>query len=475
VTVAYVPDLANDLFLSYAHADDPKWIRAFEQGLREAVRRRLGLDIAVWQDTGELRLGQNWREEIENAIARTAAMVLVLSPSYESSKWCYRERKHFLDQFPEGKVPSAGTIHRLLKVVKLPWHENRHLRFLGELQHIDFYRDDGKAALEFPPGSDDFRRKVAEAAESIAALLRAMRRQKERVYVATPAQDCFEHWEGLRNELLRQGFDVQPDGPRDAAFEDSVLRAEMNGSVLSVHMFGACYDPFSAHQVGLATDLGNRLLVWVPKEEWPRAHEKQKVLVEGLRQGRAPDGRELPPGFVILDGDYRASLVPEVLAVLKPRPAEASTAAAPGAAPKVYLLCDPTSGDDAAFARQLRAAMVRREGALEVELPEANLSSPSALRQRHVDRLRTCDGLLLFRQAAPDEWFMQNFADLMFAERLLKRTPIRSKAVLLDDTAALEGQTQGVRLIPRTPNFSIEDLEPFLAPLRMGGPVDARP
>jgi hypothetical protein len=471
--VAYVPDLVNDLFLSYAHADDPTWVQAFEQGLRERVRQRLGLDIEVWQDTNKLRLGQNWREEIETAIARTAAMVLVLSPSYESSNWCYRERKHFLDQFPEGKVPSAGSIHRLLKVIKLPWHEDRHLKFFGELEHIAFYRDEGKTAIEFLPGSDDFRRKVAEAAESIAALLRAMRRQKERVYIATPAQDCFEHWEGLRAELQRQGFDVQPDGPRDSAYEDSAVRGEMSGSVLSVHMFAARYDPFGAHQVGLATDQGNRLVVWVPKEEWSKAEEKQKALIEGLRQGRAPDGRELPPGFVILDGDYRSSLVPEVLAMLKPRPAEA--AAAPGAARQVYLLCDPTSGDDSAFARDLRSAMLRREGALEVELPEANLSSPSALRQRHHDRLRTCDGLLLFRQAAPDEWFLQNLTDLMFAERVLKRAPIRSKAVLVDDPTPFAGQVQGVTLIPRTESFSVEDLEPFLAPLRTAGPVDARP
>ena len=52
--MAYVPGLEHDLFVSYAHADDVGWVRALEEGLRERVRQRLGLDVSIWQDTKSL-------------------------------------------------------------------------------------------------------------------------------------------------------------------------------------------------------------------------------------------------------------------------------------------------------------------------------------------------------------------------------------------------------------------------------------
>jgi hypothetical protein len=106
-----------------------------------------------------------------------------------------------------------------------------------------------------------------------------------------------------------------------------------------------------------------------------------------------------------------------------------------------------------------------------VDLPVVDLASPAAARQRHSDLLRACDGLLLYRQAAPPEWLLHHLPDLMFAESILKRGPIRSKAVLVDDPAQLAGQPPAIRVIPRTKDFSVRDLEPFLAPLRpAGGP-----
>jgi len=36
----------------------------------------------------------------------------------------------------------------------------------------------------------------------------------------------------------------------------------------------------------------------------------------------------------------------------------------------------------------------------------------------------------------------------------------------VDDPAQLAGQPDTITVIPRTPDFSVHDLEPFLAPLR---------
>lgn len=461
--MAYVPGLEHDLFVSYAHADDVAWVRALEEGLRERVRQRLGHDVSIWQDAKSLRFGQSWPDEIATALTRTAALVAILTPSYSASVWCKRERDQFLDQFPEGRGLSVGSIHRLLKIVKTPWDNDEHLHFFEALQHIDFYRKADRVALEFWPGTDDFRLKLAEAAESIAALLRGMRRQREKVYVASPAEDSFEHWEALQAELRKQGFNAQPEGPRDSAFADPLIREEMQGAVLSVHLLGTTFDAFAAHQITLAAELGIPTLFWATKEARAQADQDQQKLLAALGRGRGPGGAALPAGFQNLDGNPR-SMIQEVLAALKPRPRETAPSAA--GLPRVYLLCDPTSAEDAAFARALRSGIIDQEGAIEVDLSEADLASPTAVRQRHTDLLRGCDGLLLYREAAPAEWFLNQLPSLIYGERLLKRPPIRSKAVLVDDPTQLAGQPDSITVIPRTPNFSVHDLEPFLAPLR---------
>src|SRR5436305_13500353 len=94
--MGYVPGLANDVFISYAHGDDTAWVQAFEQAVARAVRSRLGYDISVWQDVKRLRVGLDWQSEIADAIAGTAAFIAVLSPSYETSDWCSRELSRFL-------------------------------------------------------------------------------------------------------------------------------------------------------------------------------------------------------------------------------------------------------------------------------------------------------------------------------------------------------------------------------------------
>src|SRR5262245_3748526 len=70
---AFVPGFENDLFLSYAHEDDPRWVQAFADELRAEVSSRLGLGITIWQDVGKLRAGENWQASIQASIHRTAA------------------------------------------------------------------------------------------------------------------------------------------------------------------------------------------------------------------------------------------------------------------------------------------------------------------------------------------------------------------------------------------------------------------
>src|SRR5262245_32105762 len=96
----YVSRCRHDMFLSYSHQDDLTWIRGFEKALLQGLREKLGVEPSLWRDDRDIRLGQNWKDEIKEAILGTAVFITILSPGYQNSEWCLRERKCFLEQFP---------------------------------------------------------------------------------------------------------------------------------------------------------------------------------------------------------------------------------------------------------------------------------------------------------------------------------------------------------------------------------------
>jgi TIR domain-containing protein len=464
----FVPSFENDLFISYAHDDDMAWVQAFEKSLGEELSRRLGLGVSVWHDGNRLRVGQNWQTEIETGVQRSAAFVAILSPFYENSDWCARERRLFIKLFtPENPFENSS---RFFKVLKMPWDNNGHRHFLAAIQTLDFFRREEGSAVDvaFLPGSDDFRKAIGSLAHAAAMTLRKLRRERERVFVASPADDCREVWNQLREELRDQGYDVQPAGRRDDAFADELIQGEMERALLSVHLLGAAHDPFVERQILLAADQGQRLMFWLAPGAEATADEKQARLIKVLDNGQRPDRPEaaLPPGWTLLQDLAPRAFIQEVLSALRPKPAAPEPASANGMS-RIYIVHDATTEDDSRIASDLGKQIVQQEG-MDVFLSRADLPSPAALRQRHEMLMQTCEGVLLCRSTAPKEWLMQVAPEVSFAEKLFQRAPLKSRAFLLTDPALLAG-LPNFQPIPYSPQFRLGDLEPFLAPLRARG------
>jgi hypothetical protein len=465
--MAYVPGFESDLFVSYAHADDLAWVNAFEKSLREELGRTLGCEVHVWQDAKKIRLGQNWQAEIAQGIQKAATFVAIVSPSYKNSDWCMRERKVFIDSL--GTMEALEKSNRFLKIIKKPWDNDSHLEFLPKLQHLSYYRrPDGPAReMEFVLGSEEFRLSLAQTVAAIAEILRTMRRHRERLFVASPAPDCLDYWEALRKELLSQSYDVQPEGRRDSTFSDKLVRGEMESALLSIHLLGGTYDAFGEHQIDLAAELERRLVFWFPEEAERTADERQRILLGLIRNGRRGDNKELPRGWALLVEKSPWKLSQEILAMLKPQREAPPFLQRTKAGAHVYLLCDPTTREDTAFAAGLQKELRDKEG-MEVFLPQADLPSAADFTRQHQTLLRDCDGVLLYRDVAPEQWLLQTVPQVLFAERLVNRPPLRSKAMLLSDPAPWEGH-RDVKVIARTAGFQLKDLEPFLIPLRAHG------
>ena len=163
--------------------------------------------------------------------------------------------------------------------------------------------------------------------------------------------------------------------------------------------------------------------------------------------------------WALLESRSTVALLQDLLGLLLPgRP---TTVTAEDVSSRVYLLCDPTTPEDAAFARDVQER-IRTQEHMQVELPQvpSDAMSPAA---QHDRLLAECDGLLVYREKAPEKWYSRNLADLLTAEHRSRTRALRSKVLLVGGApVALQGLTVSERRDP----FHLAQWETFLAPLR---------
>jgi hypothetical protein len=475
--MAYVPQYEADIFVSYAHADDGgvPWSKLLIAGLELEVRKRLGgelgRELQVWLDENDIRLADNWVDRLEGAIAGTATFLALVSPNYMYSDVCSREREAFLkvfDRDPQVALPLLARSRRFFKLIRLPLDNDEHMRFLPDVQHEIFYEGDAKSvASEMSPTSEAFRSRVLKCAIAIKDVLQGLRRQREKVFVASPADDCEVHWRSVQSELKRQGYDVHPPSRIDGTLSDELVRGRMEGSKLSIHLLGARYRDVAERQVRIAAELGLRQFIWLSKDAQVTTDERQKQLLKHLRDGRVDRSRDLPEGFSLLESGSLQSLYEDVLGALK-QADRSRVAAAASDTPSVYLCCDRTTSTDASFALRLGGDIRETEG-VDVHLPAEEASER---RQHHERCLQQCDGVLVYSEAAPREWLSQVVEDVTYAENAFQRQPLRAKALLTPDVAPWTSYP--LRPIAKKPQFVLSDLRPFLDSLRQPPSLGAR-
>jgi hypothetical protein len=70
-----------DVFVSYSHDDDPKWLNRIRVHLARLIREG---KVQLWDDT-RLKAGERWRDEIRTALARARVAVLLISADFYAS------------------------------------------------------------------------------------------------------------------------------------------------------------------------------------------------------------------------------------------------------------------------------------------------------------------------------------------------------------------------------------------------------
>ena len=144
--MAFVHGFENDVFVSYAHADNEvdalgdAWVQQFQQNLRIALKQRLGRgdDINIYFDARRLQ-GNHPLEDILDSVRKSAVFVAVGSPSYVNRQWTRDELAAF--------AAISDDPGRLFGIERLPLDEgDRYPDPLHDYFRISFWQRDQSEA-----------------------------------------------------------------------------------------------------------------------------------------------------------------------------------------------------------------------------------------------------------------------------------------------------------------------------------------
>lgn len=512
--MAYLADFEEDVFISYATIDDDRfpgenagWVAQLHEDLTRRVKVRLGADtVQLWRDL-EIRSNEDFTKKIMGRLAKTAALLSVLSPSFLNREWTKLELETFVQQARNG----LGLLvqiekSRIFKVEKLEVARDSLPAAMQGTRTYKFYAPDpGQPAIsrEFRPQFEGDRvnyfRELDNLAIDIASLLQAMAQASPptaplAIYVAESTYDLNDRLVAVRRELADRGYRVYPQGDlshRPDEYIDQV-RSNLKKSVLSVHLIGTRYGLIPEgetrsigqiqHELAMergASDPDFIRLIWMPADLTP-VEENQRKFVEHLQ-----NDAEVQRGAEVLEttlDELKSSLRDRLEAIklrrqaaLKVQAAADTVAAADAVtrpeldeAPAIYVICDSSDLQSKILA-DLKNCLLD-ENCEPVLLTGSGLRDPSLA--KHLENLKTCDAFLIFYGTGSPEWFEDKLSD--YRQYLRGRArPVLAKAVYVvapDTPQKHDLRTNEALMMRASPDFSRDDIGIFLRRLH-----DARP
>ena len=430
-------ELAYDIFVSYAHADDEipagaknGWVTTLAEELNKVLRRMLGGSGArIWMDH-KLAANVNVLDTLLATLRGSRILLLVMSPGYHQSEWCQRELGNFLAQYAAEKHKDNVFVVDLQPVPRETWH--RALQALTTMRFWEQgFTDRAPRPLGYPvPKLDEdnpYWRNVNELAHLLAEYLRQNTARppasRAAILLAETTEDLLDHRDAVAVFLRQQGVDVLPsvDYPRDsrAAFVSAVQR-DFVQSLAFVQLLGPYEgrtppdDP--ATFVGLQADQAVLLQQQraVPILQW-RTPEVQPERIAN------PIYRELVGRHTVQTGGLE-QFKQEILRALHPQPLPSSvlpssehgpTEPAPGTTHDIdgTDLCIYVNADqvDSAIAMQVSDSLTDI-GVTAFLSPEPDPGQPpEKIRSAQQALLEECSGVVLVYGQTPATWLQAQF------------------------------------------------------------------
>jgi hypothetical protein len=417
--VAYLPSLENDVFVSYAHADNTdSWVDQFHERLFNRLRQLdRSAPFTIWRDR-KLTGADVFTDDIYRQLESSGVFVSVLSPNGIDSNWCQQERERF-----ERAARSTGGFHlgskiRAIKVTKTPSAGDRHKDIFGTLGY-EFYRRDAQTGhfREFHPTSPEFDGLIQEISQEVYDILQQLRMRALShlpdltLYVAAVSSDL-ESWRlRLVDELAAWNCRVYPEVSHAAALSMTTMAKSLDASSISVH----CVGP----RRGITLE-DETLPIDVLQLACARATEISRIVCQ-VGQPHPALEVELKQATTKGSEDLIQPQTPDVLLqFLEDRVAALRKGGAtnPEALPTVYVVCSLSEWEEAL---RLKACLEadRRFAAV---LPIREVDDKSLRRRDHRDTLKNCQAALLYwGPKSPESWFREEQREVINA-RLKRRT-----------------------------------------------------
>lgn len=259
--MAYIPGSSHDIFISYASENNQDgWVEQFQSLLGIELTALLGRKFvpkeSIYLDKTELRIAQNFSDELTAAARESAILLPILSPGYLTSDWCNRERVEFFSELTHGAKPAQC----LAPIVVRPFNVGDLNSLYRNAQRLSFLSTDGLSPLTV--GSPQWKEQIKLLASQLVAALQDLRQSYKPVYVGklrAPNQ-----LEDLRDfcckEIERRHFRTVPESLQ--ILDDiNGLAAELQKASLAVHFIGGATDvELDAIQTSFDTCTGTTLL-----------------------------------------------------------------------------------------------------------------------------------------------------------------------------------------------------------------------
>lgn len=325
--MGYVLGYENDVFISYAHADNdpivpgkPGWVDFFEDLLRKRVKVRLRGEIQFFRDQ-QLRLYEKFSDQLANELAGSATFICIPSPNYVESDWCLWELEQFCKRTGSDRIIKVVKTHfdeqnlkpstkSLLKQIEHVldsrfYSRNESTGFIEDLlpeinpEHmlvclqkieviaqnlVELFKKLCSAPLNSAPSSA-----TSASTQHAGQVAEASTAPPIAVYLAEPAKGLETEYNSIKSELLQFNYRVLPDQPLplDAEELTRTVRRHLQEAKLFVHLIGAKYgvrpdgdDRSVPHiQYDLVAELdAQRQMIWLPTDLTPENKNQEKFV-----------------------------------------------------------------------------------------------------------------------------------------------------------------------------------------------------
>lgn len=282
-----------DVFVSYAHVDDPAdegergWITRFVLNLDRQLNMQLGRNGAAIFMDHQLAAGIVVTPALRQAAGTARTLLLFLSKGYQQSPWCRDELVSFLDGNASGPLAPSVFVVELLATERSTWHQR-----LQDLKTVQMWTQDPTALaprlLGYPKPKEDesnpYWLKINDLAFAIVRGLEAGLPEapatassassapparaplsvpvavtaRPTVWIAQPVVELSEYWDLLRAALSREQIQVLPQAAQvyplgsALAFKDAAEKDMAQCTVLVQLLGGSAGPRFGESTVDLA-------------------------------------------------------------------------------------------------------------------------------------------------------------------------------------------------------------------------------